>query len=147
MLKRTLARVGGRQEISTWDEMRTIGHSLTEVLRVAVRTLHDTIGNMIMEWWTKNRTVVDSVRRSQVRQLQEDCVPYGDSTFFSTVLHWKKHRKLPVSSSDPDLYNKLSKGDFLHVVKKGLPTLLRHLIKTARVGANLIDGKTPLWLA
>jgi hypothetical protein len=146
MLRWVLATVKGPWETGTWDEMRSVGRGLVEALRVAVRISHDAIGKMILQALTKDWSLAGSVHRRLVKQLYEDCVRYGNSKIFMTARYWKRHGQLPDSSIDPDLFDKLTKDKFLYVVRRGRPSLLRYIVKTGLVNANLIEDETPLWL-
>ena len=146
MLKWILATVRGPLETGTWEEMRSVGRGLVEALRIAVRISRDAIRKMILQVLTKDLSLARSVHRRSVKQLYGDCVRFENSTIFMTARHWKRYEQLPDSSTDPGLFDKLTKDELRYVIKRGQPSLLRYLVETGLVNANLIEDETPLWL-
>jgi hypothetical protein len=93
----------------------------------------------------EDKFLAGSVRLLQVKAMYEDCVKYGNTTFFSTALGWKTYEELP-RNTDANLFEKLCTRDLLFVVRRGIPWLLRSLIRSGRVDVHLLKRETPLWL-
>jgi hypothetical protein len=145
ILKWLLATVKGPWETGTWNEMRSVSRGLLNALRVAVRTSRDTIAHTILEIFRKQKVLAESVRWSQLKELYEDCVKYGDTTFFPMALSWKEYKELP-KSSDPDSITKICTDDLPYIVQRALPRLLRNLIGSGRVDVKFVEAKLDIWL-
>lgn len=136
----------GKPRSKTWYERRTVANAIGEALRVAARLSRNNVGFRIIDFLRHHWDSLGSlVFLSIVRSILDDCVEYGNTALYSTVLYWKRERKLPESSTDLEL--QLTKFEFCYVQRRALPILIRHLVNAGILNPNYIDGELPLWLA
>ena len=144
----TYTATGGldKSKINTRAERRTVADAMGAALRVAARLSRNSIGFQIIDFFRHNWDSLGSlVSLSTIRGIYDDCVEYGNTGLYSTVLYWKRKMKLPESSTDLEL--QLTEFDFSYVYRRALPVLVHHLVKTGILNPNYINGKSPLWLA
>ena len=138
--------VRGKPEIDTWDEMRTVANAIGNALRVAVRMSRNEIALLIVNFLRSNwQPLGRSMKRQTVRKIYDDCVEFGNTALYSTVLYWKRANEL--SESGTNLRLQLTKFEFGYVCRHALPFFLRHLINTGALKPDNIEGESPLWLA
>lgn len=134
----------------------TIGKAIVGALRVAVRTSRNDLGLQICDFLRERRAVRQSIHRKCYDKAWQDCVSYGNTALFPTLLYWKKNDEL--SAPNTDLTGlKLNKKEFLHIAKNARPTLVRHMISSGILDPNCTEGRridrdtvkveNPLWLA
>ena len=141
-----LTHVRGKPEIDTWDEMRTVANAIGNALRVAVRMSRNEVGLLIIDFLRSNwHPLGRSMKRQTVRKIYDDCVEFGNTALYSTILYWRREDELP--ESGVNLRLKLTKFEFGYICRNALPTLIRHITSTGILEPDNIEGESPLWLA
>lgn len=93
-----LTHVRGKPEIDTWDEMRTVANAIGNALRVAVRMSRNEVGLLIIDFLRSNwHPLGRSMKRQTVRKIYDDCVEFGNTALYSTILYWRREDELPES--------------------------------------------------
>lgn len=127
-------------------QRRTAANALGAALRVAARLSRNNIGFQIIDFFRRHWISLGClVSSSNVDGMYEDCVKYGNTALYSTVLYWKREKMLPESSTNLGL--RLSIFQFRYVHRRTLPTLIYHLVNTGILDLDYIDGELPLWVA
>lgn len=146
LLDYLLTNVRGKPEIDTWNEMRAVANAIGNALRVAVQLSRNEVGLHIINFLRSNwKPLGRSMKLQTVRRIYEDCVEFGNTALYSTVLYWRREDALPESGTNLKL--KLTKIEFDYVCRHALPFFLRHLINTGALKPDNIGGESPLWLA
>jgi hypothetical protein len=141
-----LTHVWDRSQIGTWDEMRIVANAIGDALRVAVRLSRNEVGLLIINFLRNHwNPLGKSMKRQTVRKIYDDCVEFGNTALYSTVLYWKREDELPEPGANLRL--KLTKFEFGYVCRHALPILIQHLINTGILKPDNIEGESPLWLA
>ncbi|KAF2998498.1 hypothetical protein E8E13_003652 [Curvularia kusanoi] len=146
--------VRDKKESGNWDEMRNAGRVIAEALRVAIRMSRDKMAFTIIEYLKKYwHPLGRSINWSLVGKMFEDCLEHGNTALFATILFWQRSGVLP-ESPGPSMMFTITKGEFCFVLKRGLPILIRHILKTRMIDPNMVknaerpfSGETALWLA
>jgi hypothetical protein len=120
-------------------------------IRVAVRTSRNTIGFLVFDFLKKYYDILGKYIRtcwapSSVYLIKQECMKYGNTGLFGTIMWWIWADEVPDRSST-DLRTMLTEHDIWYILRYPSSTFIRYLITNRWLNPDNVGGETLLWTA
>ena len=131
------------------------GRAVGVAIRAAVRSSRNTVGFLVFDFLKKHYDILGKrTRTSSMHLIKQDCIEYGNTGLFGTIMWWIWADEVPERRSKDlritlttDLRITLTENELWYILRYPSSTFIRFLITNSWLDPHNVGGESLIWIA